>query len=287
MERGGRRLIYIYRRSSSQSARALAQAVNGRRLRRLPTIPRYQDGDAIVCWGENLASPIPGGRPDVLNGAPIRSKYTDAVTLRAAGVPTIEVSETLPPAPPVPIDVLAELRRLGLELASCPNRAAAEANVATAQEYLSRPVVVPVASEWLPRLNSHQGGNDLLHPPAEPDYWVKRVNIRREFRVHSFLGQSIRAGVKQPREVDFQVHEWVRSWAAGWRISYDGSTTKQRHRDLAASAVRALGLQFGAVDIGERADGSALVLEVNRAPGLEGGTIAAYAQAILQWTNQD
>ena len=33
----------------------------------------------------------------------------------------------------------------------------------------------------------------------------------------------------------------------------------------------------------ERADGSLLVLEVNRAPGLEGGTIDAYTDAIRQW----
>jgi hypothetical protein len=39
------------------------------------------------------------------------------------------------------------------------------------------------------------------------------------------------------------------------------------------------------VDIGVRADGSLLVLEVNRAPGLEGGTITRYADAIRKWQN--
>ena len=66
-------------------------------------------------------------------------------------------------------------------------------------------------------------------------------------------------------------------------ISYDGEVVKQRHRDIAHQAIQALGLQFGAVDIGERADGSLLVLEVNRAAGVEGGTVEAYARAVRRW----
>lgn len=276
-------MIYIYRRSSSQSARALVNALgaNARRVRHPDRIRWGRDSDHLICWGEAIPG---GGGYQVLNGVPIRSKYTDAVTLRAAGVPTIEVSQTRPiAAPRVPVERLFTV--IGGTISPLGARALRDnldAFLALPEEFTEAP-----SAEWLPRSNSHVGGNDLLHPPNSPDYWVKKENIRREFRVHSFLGQSIRAGVKVPREVDFPNHDWIRSWQAGWRISYDGSTTRQRHRDLAASACRALGLQFGAVDIGELPDGRAIVLEVNRAPGLEGGTIAAYATAILQWTNQD
>ena len=64
---------------------------------------------------------------------------------------------------------------------------------------------------------------------------------------------------------------------------YDGVSSRQPHRDLAHRACEALGLQFGAVDIGEQVDGSLVVLEVNRAPGLEDGTVARYAGAITRW----
>lgn len=156
-----------------------------------------------------------------------------------------------------------------------------EANVPTV-EISNRPL-----AGYVGRSSRHIGGNDLLRPPARPDYWVKKENIVREYRVHSFKGQSIRAGIKTPREGYEQLHHaWIRSWDGGWRISYDGKSVKQRHRDLAHAAVKALGLDFGAVDIAERADGSLLVLEVNRAPGLEGGTIEAYARAIKAWAGE-
>ena len=124
-------------------------------------------------------------------------------------------------------------------------------------------------------------------PLLNPDYWSKKEPIVREFRVHSFLGRSIRAGVKDLRDgfTSATAHPWVRSWEAGWRIRYDGVSSRQRHRDLAHAAVRALGLDFGAVDIAEKADGSLMVLEVNRAPGLEGGTVDAYASAVERWLN--
>jgi glutathione synthase/RimK-type ligase-like ATP-grasp enzyme len=78
-------------------------------------------------------------------------------------------------------------------------------------------------------------------------------------------------------------HEWIRSFDSGWRIQYDEYKSNKATRALAAQACDALGLQFGAVDIGRRADGSYLVLEVNRAPGIEGGTVERYATAIAGW----
>jgi glutathione synthase/RimK-type ligase-like ATP-grasp enzyme len=56
-------------------------------------------------------------------------------------------------------------------------------------------------------------------------------------------------------------------------------------REIAAAAVTALGLDFGAVDLAQRPDGTLFVLEVNRAPGVEAGTAVAYAQAIQRWLN--
>ncbi len=133
---------------------------------------------------------------------------------------------------------------------------------------------------WLGRKFHHVGGSDLLNPPERPDFYVKREALTKEYRVHSFDSKSIRAGQKVPAAGLEAPHEWIRSYDGRWRIAYHGRGIRQRHRDLAHQAVQALGLTFGAVDIGERADRSLLVLEVNRAPGLEGKTIAAYAAAI-------
>jgi hypothetical protein len=142
--------------------------------------------------------------------------------------------------------------------------------------------------DWLPRVGNHHGGSDLLNPPARPHFWTRRESIVREFRVHVWRGVSMRAGVKLPR-VDAP-HTWIRSYDGGWYIDYGEAADyglRQRHRDLSKEAVTALGLDFGAVDLGEREDGSLLVLEVNRAPGLEGNTTLAYRDKILQWMGED
>jgi glutathione synthase/RimK-type ligase-like ATP-grasp enzyme len=44
-----------------------------------------------------------------------------------------------------------------------------------------------------------------------------------------------------------------------------------------------MNLVFGAVDIAEKADGTMVVLEINRAPGIEGNSIPAYCAAIQKW----
>ena len=295
-------MLYVYRRASSTSARSLSEALDGIRIRNDERLRRrVRRGDNIIMWGEHLDLTIAGVR--LLNNVPIQNKFEDAQRLRAAGVSTIETSRTRPvqaPATPPP-DPLVDLWDDAVDLAdafagTAPGRTQVArdglAEIITSLQALQRAQLVApptatatVALNWIPRLFNHTGGNDLLTPPNQPDFFVKKESFVNEYRIHSFLGKSIRAGKKAPREGFATPHAWIRSWDGGWRILYDGVTPKQRHRDIAHEAVAALGLQFGAVDIGERADNSLVVLEVNRAPGLEGGTVDAYARAIQGWTN--
>lgn len=306
--------LYVYRSQASTGARDLAEVLNGIRYRgtNRPIGQRAQRGDVVVCWGEACPN-IAGVR--VLNGAPLVSKFTDAERLRAAGIPTVEVSRTPPQArpaaaPPDPArplwDEARELASTLADLDTFRRDAPLIDGVRQLQATITRlsaalqvpaPVAPPaqVLGVWLPRSNSHVGGDDLLDPPEQPDYYSKKEDFVKEFRVHSFLNKSIRAGVKAPREGFTEpaqprsglrtAHAWIRSWDGGWRILYDGISSKKKHRLLAHRAVQALGLQFGAVDIGQKADGSLVVLEVNRAPGLDGGTIDRYAEAIRRWVD--
>lgn len=137
------------------------------------------------------------------------------------------------------------------------------------------------------RSNYHQEGRDILSNTGH-DYWTQRLNLSREVRVHVFNGLSIRAGVKIPRIPE--PHPWVRSYSGGWRIDYGVANHRYitaEQRELAKRAVAALGLNFGAVDIGITADRRLAVLEVNLAPGLdEGPSIAAYTRHILRVYNE-
>lgn len=289
-------MIYIYRSQASKSARDLVRCLGdqGRRFRRCPDQTWVLNGhNRIVCWGEAY----PGDVNLTLNGSPIRSKYDDIVTLTAAGVPTV-LARLDRPAPVIPTDDVLETHATLINdlehFLTMPVQRDTQLyqdivaelgnNLTHFHQLLRRPPQPAVPDvEWLPRTNNHHGGNDLLSDdPITPAYWVKKENITEEYRVHSFLGKSIRAGIKIPRE-GIQAHEWIRSHAAGWRVSYSG--VPQPVRDLAPRSVAALGLQFGAVDIARTADGRLLVLEVNRAPGVEGGTLEAYCAAITQWAH--
>jgi hypothetical protein len=266
-------MIYIYRSQPSNSARALVEALGARRLRNdSPLWRRVTNGDHIVCWGDGHVR-LDG--INALNGAPIQNKFQDALKLREAGVPTVEVARERPP-------IIEQDEPLMRAMAwDALTRTGVQNVIATLQQWLADNPPAAPAPEWLGRSRNHVGGRDLLNPVERPDYYVRKEEIVREFRVHSFRGSSIRAGVK--KAASEHAHAWIRSLDAGWRISYDGVTIRQVHREIAHAAVTSLGLDFGAVDIAERQDGSLIVLEVNRAPGLDGGTITAYAEAIRKW----
>lgn len=300
--------IYVYRKALSDGAASLAEALGGRRWRdaRTPLSTKAISGDRVICWGD----PFTKTGVFTLNSTPLRSKFTDAEVLRQAGVSTIEVSRTRPAAPaatagPDPAyDLWQRLEDLATdfvedEVTNPVTRSAprtrgvqeiADAAQALAQA-LGRPVPLMAAApsaDWIGRATNHSGGTDLLNNSGT-DYFSKKEAFVEEYRVHSFLGRSIRAGKKVHRTDDAWVasgrtpHAWVRSWDGGWRISYDGVSATQAQRDLAHASCAALGLDFGAVDIGQKADGTLVAIEVNRAPGLDGGTITKYAEAIQKW----
>jgi hypothetical protein len=130
----------------------------------------------------------------------------------------------------------------------------------------------------------HQSGRDLLNNSGR-DYYTQKLPFVRECRIHIFQGKSIHAGLKVPRIPN--PHEWIRSYDAGWKIDYtQAHRIKQDRRELAKRAVDTLGLDFGAVDIGIVADGRAVVIEVNTAPGLEGSSVDAYVRQIVRVHNE-
>jgi len=267
-------MLYVFRKAVSESARELAEAmpINCRKLNDLRKAHYGQGvraGDAIVAWGEEVA-PIDGVR--ILNGGPIRNKMEDAQRLSEANVATVEVSRVRPPVQVV-IDTY-NTTAAGL------TRQQVQELVLRLQRFLATPVPAPAI--WLPRRFNHIGGADLLRSPTQPDYFSKKEDLRQEFRIHMFKGRSIRAGVKVQRD-GAEHHPWIRSYEGGWSIRYDGYESTRDQRRLASAACEALGLDFGAVDIGQKIDGTQIVLETNRAPGLEGGTIEAYSRAIEGW----
>jgi glutathione synthase/RimK-type ligase-like ATP-grasp enzyme len=136
---------------------------------------------------------------------------------------------------------------------------------------------------WLARRYSHMEANDLLAGLTYGDYYVQYVPTVREHRIHVYDGRSIRVAMKEPRTPN--PNPRFRSWQAGWKLVASPANTgllPPGARDLAAKAVKALGYEFGAVDVGTQENGKPIVWEVNSQPGIEGGTVKAYAHAILR-----
>lgn len=103
-------------------------------------------------------------------------------------------------------------------------------------------------------------------------HFMEFIEAPREYRVHVFLGRSIRISEKC-----FDT--------PGDKTSY--TTGKPQHnirhvRKAAKQAVEAVGLDFGCVDI-LADDEHAWVLEVNAAPGLGGTMPQLYAETFAKW----
>lgn len=134
------------------------------------------------------------------------------------------------------------------------------------------------------KLTGHSGdGIEVLDGPYEPDMTVKNAPLYTrgvfntgEYRVHVFDGDVI-LYQKKSRRVDEETGEVVtaegaeadvRNLASNWVYRTGNLNRLERVEDLALSAVQALGLDFGAVDIIKDQDGNVFVLEVNTAPGI-------------------
>lgn len=276
-------MLYIYRTKPSDSARDLAEGMNlnCRKVKDLSQVhygAGLRAGDRVICWGETLTPPA---GVEVLNSTPIINKLSQAQILREKGVPTIQVMTTIPP-PETPVDpLITEWRAVMREVDHPLDRGAILHTLSRLRNAENLPLLVPTT--WLARTLNHIGGRDLLNPPTTPAFWVKKEEIVEEFRLHIFKGKSIRAGRKIPNQNSPTHHSWVRSLDGGWRISYDAFSSSKPMRKIASDAVKALSLDFGAVDLAQKADGGLMVLEVNRAPGLGDGTVNAYADAIELW----
>jgi glutathione synthase/RimK-type ligase-like ATP-grasp enzyme len=122
----------------------------------------------------------------------------------------------------------------------------------------------------------------LPHAPLYTKYKKKRA----EYRVHVFKGEVIDTVQKKNRNSEQRPENFstfIRSHATGWVFCRDGVTPSDARDATAIAAVRALCLDFGAVDIiYNELENKYYVLEVNSAPGIQGSTLDKYVEAIYE-----
>jgi hypothetical protein len=247
-----RPVIYPYS-LASQSARDLARALGTFRVRENGNyIPRPHD--LLIVWGNPR---VPGwwdrnARANALNQPEaVRNAINKVVSfrmLRDAGVPVPDFA----------------------------------VNRGEAERFFRSP-----RSRVLCRtmVNGHSGrGITIAVSPASlircPLY-VKYVPKEREYRLHVLNDNIIDIEQKRRRNgVEQNDQErLIRSHRHGWIFARNNvDTPTAQVRRVAIDAVRALGLSFGAVDIGWHSEFGTKVYEVNTAPGIEGTTLEIYTE---------
>lgn len=156
-----------------------------------------------------------------------------------------------------------------------------------AEEWLSNGI--SVVARTLLRANSGRGivlctpenGQAVPQAPLYTQY-IKKAE---EYRIHVVQGSVVDQQLKRRRlevpddEVDFQ----IRNASNGWVFTREGVAAPDCVLQASINAVNALGLDFGAVDVGYNIKYNApCVFEVNTAPGLEGTTLENYYEAFLK-----
>ena len=119
--------------------------------------------------------------------------------------------------------------------------------------------------------------------PDAPLYTVYKKK-KAEYRIHVFNGQVIDVQQKRLRkpadDEEITANHQMRNFDNGWVYCREDVLAPDAVLDEAVKAVKVLGLDFGAVDIGWNEHyQTPYVYEVNTAPGLEGTTLEIYLNA--------
>lgn len=160
-------------------------------------------------------------------------------------------------------------------------------------------VVTDVPSPFVPLLSRkivHSRGRDIgvvLEPwqvaprlASGADFFTKYVPSVREFRVWIYRKRHLGTYEKVLRRPEVFTR-LGRNFANGFDFSkLDNDSVPQNLKDICIRAISVLDLDFGAVDLIQREDGSYCVLEVNTAPGVSDShraVIQQLAKRIVRW----
>lgn len=240
--------IYPYK-AGSASAKALAEAVGGKVLHREG---KPVTADLVVNWGSsNMERPVRGFLLNVPIAIQLASnKLSTFRKFQEKDVPTVEWTTD----DQLVYKWLAE----GFDVVSRK------------------------------KLTGHSGEGIVINQAGTGKFeiaplYTKYTKKKDEYRIHVFDGKVIFQQRKaRKKEVpDEEVNWQVRNLAGGFIFANVDLVAPDVVQEVAIKAVAALGLDFGAADIGYK-DGQAVCYEVNTACGLMGKTVEAYANAIRE-----
>lgn len=125
-------------------------------------------------------------------------------------------------------------------------------------------------------------GNPLPRVPL----YTKYVKKRNEYRLHFVCGELVDTQHKRRRNGFEEANYQIRNHENGWVFCRQDVAPPTPVCVAAANAISAIGLNFGAVDVGWNEHyQQPVVYEINTAPGLEGTTLTNYINVFRIATN--
>lgn len=244
--------VYPYKMGSAAS-KALAEGLGVRRIYRDRKY-KYRDGDVIINYGMTVP-------PD---GMPANAVHAIVNRPSAVGAASNKLS------------AFTTMAQSGVSIPDFTT------DQSEARRWITDDHSIVVCRTVL---NGHSGGGIVLasvpEEVVEAPLYTRYVKKKHEYRVHVGHGIVFDIAQKRVRQGSEGNNFQVRNYDNGWVFTRDGVDHFDAVHEQAVLAVAALGLDFGAVDIGYNTHtGVATVYEVNTAPGLEGTTLSRYVSMI-------
>jgi glutathione synthase/RimK-type ligase-like ATP-grasp enzyme len=258
------KLVYAYKRGS-KGAKVLARTLGIKRINHRSSIFKAYSRTTgrrktVINWG---ASSIPNG--EVLDAIIIN--HPDNVAKAANKLTTLQVLGDAD----IPIP----------EWTTCSREAqgwAEEGSLVVCREVLNGH-----SGEGIYLFDYKKEMEGLIHDNMGKIHpcplYTKYIKKQDEYRVHVAFGEVIDMQQKRKRRDVDNANYQIRNHSNGFIYAREGLELPVRATDIAISAVAALGLDFGAVDlIYNKRNDAYYVLEVNTACGLEGTTLDKYVE---------
>ena len=282
--------IYPYK-VGSKSVRALKDAITGSKSIKLEnTRYRPRDTHTIINWGNSRTPSWLTNDVEILNHPQYvgvaGNKLETLKTLLEADVPTVEFTTERGDAEQWLAFGNKVYARTTLTGHSGEGIIVLQPSDITELDRIAGELSA-LGYDYEAGIISETINNQLPSVPDAPLY-TRGVSNAGEYRVHVFNGEVI-LYQKKSRRIDEDGNVVtadgeeadVRNLASNWVYRTGNLRRLERIEELALSAIDALSLDFGAVDIIKDENGSVYVLEVNTAPGLGNTqTLEAYVDAI-------
>ena len=253
-------------KQGSESAKALAEALGIKRLKDEGSRWEASGDDIVINWGRSSDHAVFGSPARILNrpGAiGSASHKIKALQLFQAAVDRGEVIK-------IPGHTTA--------------RDTAYNWLISGSDVVVRTILQGHSGEGIQILTAKEdldviGRGDKEFPRAP--LYTSYVRKNNEYRIHVMNGEVffVQRKARKLDVPDADVNWKVRNLEGGFIYTNQGVEVNDLAKTYAITAVAALGLDFGAVDIIETKMGNFFVLEVNTACGLAGTTLDKYVEA--------